>query len=542
MTSRARFATDLGPIAVAAGSVLLLRIAYMATISPYELTADEAQYWDWSRRFELSYYSKGPGVMWLLAVTRAVLGDAAWALRAPAALSLSLTAVVLAALAADMATPGRRRADAWWAFVLFLAVPAYQLTALLITIDAPYVACWAVASWAGWKIVRPEARRSSVIWMVLAFAVGAGFLFKYTIVLLVPGLLGFAWTRRRELAWTGRDLAHATAALLLLLACVGPVIVWNATHAWAAARHVLGFAGLPGGDRVVSEPATYAPVWMAAYIAGQFGAIGPALAAVMMAAASVWRADGSSTHRADAYLVWCAAPMLLFFLLVSVRTEVEGNWPLAAFTTLVVLAVRHTRFRPLTDVVTASSTTDHHRSTRSNATSNGTRWRRAALAYGMLAAVGLHFPLMVAGLPLVGRFVPVHRFQGFAPFARQVGSALRELQQHGTEAIPVIAATHNDAGRLAYYLPGRPRVASAGRFFAGRPSSYDFLRDVDLSRSIRTGSPVCLVGGTARRWDAAFVLHGLRSLSGHDGVFTADGYFGPRASAGADTPPAGSIE
>ena len=37
-------------------AVLALRLVYLLWFCPYELAADEAQYWDWSRRLDLSYY------------------------------------------------------------------------------------------------------------------------------------------------------------------------------------------------------------------------------------------------------------------------------------------------------------------------------------------------------------------------------------------------------------------------------------------------------------------------------------------------------
>jgi len=58
-------------------------------LSPYELVADEAQYWEWSRHLEWSYHSKGPGIAWLVALATRTLGNAEWAIRVPAALSFS---------------------------------------------------------------------------------------------------------------------------------------------------------------------------------------------------------------------------------------------------------------------------------------------------------------------------------------------------------------------------------------------------------------------------------------------------------------------
>src|SRR5262245_20578367 len=43
-----------------------LRFAWLLSDCPLDLAPDEAHYWDWSRRLDWSYYSKGPLVAWLI--------------------------------------------------------------------------------------------------------------------------------------------------------------------------------------------------------------------------------------------------------------------------------------------------------------------------------------------------------------------------------------------------------------------------------------------------------------------------------------------
>jgi len=46
-------------------SVSLFRIYYIQN-GPLDLSPDEAHYWEWSRRLDLSYYSKGPMIAYLI--------------------------------------------------------------------------------------------------------------------------------------------------------------------------------------------------------------------------------------------------------------------------------------------------------------------------------------------------------------------------------------------------------------------------------------------------------------------------------------------
>ena len=45
--------------------ISLFRVYFILTC-PFDLTADEAQYWEWSRHLDWSYYSKGPMIAYLI--------------------------------------------------------------------------------------------------------------------------------------------------------------------------------------------------------------------------------------------------------------------------------------------------------------------------------------------------------------------------------------------------------------------------------------------------------------------------------------------
>ena len=73
---------------------LAARLVFAAT-GQLDLVQDEAQYWDWSRRLQASYYSKGPLVAYLIAAGTAVFGDTQLGVRLPAILSGTLTLALL---------------------------------------------------------------------------------------------------------------------------------------------------------------------------------------------------------------------------------------------------------------------------------------------------------------------------------------------------------------------------------------------------------------------------------------------------------------
>src|SRR5690606_37863562 len=83
------------------GLVTALRAVYVLWLCPYDLIEDEAHYWEWSRRLDWSYYSKGPGVALLIAAATELLGTTAGAVRLPAVLFGAVATLATAALAAE---------------------------------------------------------------------------------------------------------------------------------------------------------------------------------------------------------------------------------------------------------------------------------------------------------------------------------------------------------------------------------------------------------------------------------------------------------
>src|SRR5262245_57768479 len=71
-------------------AVTVLRLVCLANFCPLDLAPDEAYYWDWSRRLDWSYHSKGPLVAWLIRLSCEALGNTVFAVRLPAVLCGSL--------------------------------------------------------------------------------------------------------------------------------------------------------------------------------------------------------------------------------------------------------------------------------------------------------------------------------------------------------------------------------------------------------------------------------------------------------------------
>lgn len=500
--------TPIGPGAVSAwrgallltAVVLVARVVYLVWLCPYDLGEDEAFYWEWSKHLDWSYYSKGPGIAWALYASTSVLGDTDLGVRVVAVIASGLGMLACAGLAIDVARdhgapPGR---SALLASAMFVLAPGIQAAGLLSTIDGPYMACWALAAWAGYRSLRPGAEPPGAEppgagpWAALGAALALGVIFKYTILLLSAGVALAALFTRGEPRRAPLRRGHVALALAIALLGLVPIVIWNARNDWGTVRHLLGAVGLPGGDRPTPPTATsgsaaaawsYNPKWTLEMLAAQAGLVGPMLGLMLLALAR---------HPARAYFAWACAPILLFYLALTFLSSGEGNWPLAGFVTLIPLAA---------------------------ASLAGAGWNARApralwnitLAFGLVAGLGmLRLDLVQRALeplsPALARAIPLHRLDG----ARELASGVQTLAagvRSETGAEPFIITSHYGvASQLAFYLPGHPTVRCAMSRVGGRRVQQDFWPEHSLDVLSLRGRPAILIGGvkSGRTWARAF--------------------------------------
>ena len=470
--------------------VTIVRLVFLIGFSPFTLVEDEAHYWEWSRLLDWSYYSKGPGVAWAIWASTSVFGDVEWAVRLPAVLASAVGTLAVAGLARDIF--GDRRA-ALLAAIAYQSMPGVQITGILMTIDGPYLACWALAAWAGWRAL---ATGSGPAWVALGAALAAGFVFKYTILLLPPGMLLFALLKRGHVRSAGAGWIALGAGVALL--GLVPVGLWNAGHDWATVRHLLGHLGAPGGDieRTADDAGwSYSPMWTLEFLAMNLGVAGAVLPMAVLAVINIGkaRARGPAGWRpaGPAYLYCTGAPVLLFYLGVTLVTNTEANWAMAGFVTLCPVAA----WAALDGI---------HR------VDAGIRF-----TWNIGLAVLL---LFVAGLPIFGALaasgerplgMPLHRLSGMRTLAGDAAGRLDALAERTGKEPFVMTVHYGRASQLAFYLPGRPTVYAGGRLMGGgRKTQYDIWPHTDLSRPESNdplrGRPALLFGGSEADWRRAF--------------------------------------
>jgi 4-amino-4-deoxy-L-arabinose transferase-like glycosyltransferase len=398
----------------------VFRVLYIL-LYPTDLSPEEAQYWDWSRHPDLSYYSKPPMVAYMNLLTRSLLGNTEIAVRiTPVILSFLLAVFVFLFL--------RRHTDPWTAAVgstLPNLTVGHSVNSLLMTTDAPFVFFWGLALM---TLYEASLRRSVRLWLVTGLLAGLAFLSKYTAVLLLP--LGILYLALRD---KGQLLSYRPYLSLVPAFAVSlPVLIWNWRNDWVSLKHVLGLGS--SGSGFPNLPA------FGEFLGGQVLLMSLVPFLLMVRG---WTGPRTELER---FLTVFSLPIFLLFSLMALRKEVYANWTAPGIFAGTLLAVLRMGRRSWTLPVT--------------------------LAVCLPLFLVLHFtPLLdVAGLRSL---LPPHRDPVKVMVGwRDLGERVSELYRPGEL---VLSDRYQIAAELAFYVRGNPRTFV---FHGGRRTQYYLWRNL----------------------------------------------------------------
>lgn len=286
----------------------------LAALMP--LGADEAYYWVWSHRLQLSYFDHPPMVAWLFYLGH-FLEPLLHAVRWPAVIFGHLLILVWAYFLNSRM--GWEKCKIWLYLALFS--PLLGFGSLIVTPDLPVVVLWTVA-----MVLAIQALETKKGWYysLLGVTLGLGFCAKYHIVVFIPCLLAYLSFEKRwqSVSWSGVALTF-----ILGLIFSSPVLLWNAQNDFMSFEFQL---------RHGLESEAYDFNWTTSYIFAQILIMFP------LVFWAIIKAKPPSEFRWLIYFTW--GP-LLFFLLTSFRALVEANWPVIAYPALLTLALFHPRIK-----------------------------------------------------------------------------------------------------------------------------------------------------------------------------------------------------
>ncbi len=430
-------------------ALTILRFFYINT-GPLDLSPDEAHYWDWSRRLALSYYSKGPMIAYLMALTTGLMGSSVFAVRFFAPVFLALTSLIVYKLAKEISG---NELSAVTAGLLIHTTPLFAAYGVLMTIDSPFVFFWALALYLFWKAVNtrcmiqdagfkinelelqtPNSKLQT--WSLLGITIGLGLLTKYTMSFFYVCAFLFIVFSKEHRHWLKRKEPYI--CLAVSLAVFSPVIIWNAGQDWVTFKHTAGQAHISEGMKISFKS-------FFEFLGSQAGVLTPLLFAAVI--------YGAVRNISSQFLFYFWAPVLGFFILKSIQAKVEANWATPAYLTAFI----------------AFSLFFLNR----DAVKKGTKIF-LILAVTMAFSVTLisHYTYI---LNLPSKKDPASRLRGWKELGQEAGKIYHDLSLKGDAFI--FSDSYQVTSELAFYTPGRPRTycVNLGR----RMNQYDIWGGFD---------------------------------------------------------------
>lgn len=275
-----------------------------------DLFVDEAQYWLWGQSLEFGYYSKPPLIGWVIrAVTDLAGSDAPFWVRLPGSLFHASTALILGALAAQVAGARAGLVTA----LAYATLPMVAVGSFLISTDTvmfPFLAA-ALLLW-------HRATQGAAWAAPLAGAsLGLALMGKYAALYYLIGAgLAAAFIPAARVPWR-----QAGLAVLAMLAAISPNLLWNLGNGFATAQHTLDNADW------VRDPSARAGLnldQLGGFFAAQFAVFGPVLMAALLWCAVRWPAQ------ARRWLLY-ALPVLLLVCTQALLSKAYANWAATAY-------------------------------------------------------------------------------------------------------------------------------------------------------------------------------------------------------------------
>jgi membrane-associated phospholipid phosphatase len=402
---------------VLAALVFVVGLIFLAA-GGLELSEDEAYQWIWSKHLALSYYSKPPMIAYTQFLGTHLWGDNEFGVRFFSPVIAFVISILLLRFMAKIA-------DGRAAFALFLicaTTPLFAVGSVVMTIDPLSVMFWIAAMIIGWRAVQPDGRTRDWLWMALW--IGLGFLSKYTNLFQVVCLAVYfcLWPpSRAQLRKPGPWLA-----LLIVIICMAPVVVWNAQRHWVTVTHVAADGQLEKTWKLHVQE----------FIPQEAGVLHPVyFVGAIWAAIAFWRRGRRDPLQL--YLFSMGAPLFLLFFLLSWHSRVLLNWIVPSVAPMFCLMVIYWRQR----------------------WSGARNWLRPTLALGIgigaVAIVLAHAPRLIEKLlhhSLPAHLDPLRRVHGWKEMAALVEGEREKLAAEGKPAI-MIGGHYGITGEETFYLP-----------------------------------------------------------------------------------------
>jgi len=416
---------------------LAFRIFYIAT-THYNLIADEAYFWDWSRHPDLSYYDMGPMIAWVIRFFTFLLPLSEFSVRLAAPLFSTLTTLVIYKLSKEILASSKL---AFIIILIFNITPIATAGSVIITYYSPQLFFMAMTAFSLWRLI---TQKGGAWWYLIGMSLGLGFLSHHIFSIISAEVILFFLISKAHRIWFRRKEPYI--AIMIALFVSSPVWIWNLIHQSVMAKHAFGLMRV--SPDVMNS--------FGLFLAGQAGVHTPFLFLAVLYGISVSGYKGILKNDDKHLFLFClSAPLLVFITLLCFGGRTEANWPISAYVTGGIAAV------------IAVNSLYESSSQLNRKLIKFTMALTLILCLSTLTIASYPQVLHTVGIHIPPQIDPANRLYGWATLGEEI-SAQRKTMDQSTF---ICARDYGMSALLAFYVEGNPEVYEVpdGR----RMSQYD---------------------------------------------------------------------
>ena len=295
---------------------ILLRV-FAIISTPLELSADEAQYWLWSKKLNWGYFSKPPMIAWLIHVSNNIFGDYDYSIRILAPVIHGINALVIFRLSQEI---NDNYLAHFLSSLIWLTLPIVGVGSFLMSTDTPLMLIWTTS-----LLVTVKSYNSDnvFLWSLAGLIAGLALYAKYAALYLPLGLIIFYiinFQNEQNIKLRGLFLFLMNFIIVSL-----PNVIWNYFNNFQTINHL-------SSNAVIDAP-SYSLFGTLTFLIAQIAILGPLLLIVFVLTAY----NIKKLNKLSIFLLYFIFPVYILMFIQGFFSEANANWAASALPAITIL-------------------------------------------------------------------------------------------------------------------------------------------------------------------------------------------------------------
>ena len=301
--------------------VFLLKI-FAINYTNFDLFGDEAQYWLWSQRLDLGYYSKPPLLAWLISVTTFIFGNSFVVLKLIPFTMYFFSSYVVFLISYELY---QNKKIAIISGISFYLMPATSVSSFILSTDIVLIFFWSLCLL---MLLKIRSGPHLINFLLLGVFLGLSFLAKYATIYFILSLLLFLFFDIKLRKIFIEKTQYIFIFIITVIIVVLPNIIWNIKNSWITFSHTSDNAAL---DRININ----------LFQGLEFLLIQAVMLGPLLFIFFVFTSSKIKLNFQTRFLLCFSLPVFLIILIESVLVRANANWAAVALPALLILLINH---------------------------------------------------------------------------------------------------------------------------------------------------------------------------------------------------------